>query len=123
MSPLVKFKDPVPSCVKILYHSPGNAGHTERQHKSWGRSATVPQSRAAPVNAVFRRPGTTLQNAQILIWMWSSDKTHVAWVAIKVHSNLTRSKNILTQWHADMNAIGQMKEKGLQKHQEDKMNP
>lgn len=83
----------------------------------------MPQSRAAPVNAVFRRPGTTLQNAQILIWMWSSDKTHVAWVAIKVHSNLTRSKNISTQWRADMNAIGQMKEKGLEKHQEDKMNP
>lgn len=48
---------------------------------------------------------------------------HAAWVAIKVHSNLTHSKNILTHWHADISAIGQMKEKGLEKHQEDKMNP
>lgn len=48
---------------------------------------------------------------------------HAAWVAIKVHSNLTHSKHILTHWCADMNAIGQMKEKGLEKHQEDKMNP
>lgn len=42
---------------------------------------------------------------------------------LKCTHNLTRSKSVLTRRRADMNATGQMKEKGLEKHQEDKMDP
>lgn len=42
---------------------------------------------------------------------------------LKCTHNLTRSKSILTRRRADMNAMGQTKEKGLGKRQEDKMKP
>jgi len=41
---------------------------------------------------------------------------------LKCIHNLTCSKSVLTHRRADMNATGQTKEKGLEKHKEDKMN-
>lgn len=56
-------------------------------------------------------------------WMWSQLKRVQPRLQLKCAHNLTPSKSVLTRRHADMNATGQMKEKALEKHQEDKMNP